>query len=176
MGPLIINGASISQVAKKTGGISRTVADLTSEPGHANEYADEFQETFNVNAETLRRYANNRLNTSDVVAAIRFADRQGDHSKRYLVVSADESTDDLEEARVVGPKHFKDLDRPVDRHVAVDWYLSRNAAVELETFVDKFADRNRGPSQAYLAKTAAKYGDSIEGDLVDKMVDWFERS
>ena len=67
-------------------------ADLTSNPGDAREYADAFQETFNTNAETLRQYANDRLNASDIVAAIRFADRQEDQSKRYLVASANEAT------------------------------------------------------------------------------------
>lgn len=172
----IISGASVSQVAKKTGGLSRTVADLTSEPGDATEYADAFQETFNTNAETLREYANDRLNASDTVAVIRFADRQGIRSKRYLVASADESTGDLEEARVVDSERFEELDRSVNQRVAIDWYLSRNAATELKTFIEKFAAPNKDPSQAYLTKTAAKYGDSIEDDLVDRMVDQFAGS
>lgn len=173
---LIIDGPSISQMAKKTGEISRTAAEVTSDAGNAEAYADEFQDTFNTNAGTLRRYANNRFNAADTVAELRFADREGDRSKRYLVATADESTGNLEEARVVDPGRFADLDRSVDRHIAADWHLSRNAAVELETFVEKFADRNEDPSQAYLAKTAAKYGDSVEGDLVNELIGRFDGS
>lgn len=169
----IISGRSVNQVAKKTGNLSRTVADLTSEPGDAREYADAFQEAFNTNTETLRKYANDRLHASDTVAAIRFTDRQGHQSKRYLVTSADEATRNLEEAQVVDHQRFEDLDRSIDQRVAIDWYLSRNAAAELETFVEKFATHNKDPSQAYMAKTGAKYGDSIEGDLVDRLINQF---
>jgi hypothetical protein len=173
---LLIDGSSIDELAKKTGGLSRTVADLTSESGHVEGYADDFQETFNANAETLRRYANDRLDVGDVAVAIRFADREGNHSERYLVALADEPTSTLEEVRIVDPERFENLDRSIDRRVAVDWYLSRNAADELETFLETFADQNRDPPHAYVAKTAAKYGDSVEGDLVDELVDRFEES
>ena len=169
----IISGKSVSQVAKKTGSLSRAVADLTSEPGEAKEYADAFQEAFNANAETLREYANDRLNATNIVAAIRFADRQERQSNRYFIASADESTRNLEEAQVVDHQHFEDLDRSIDQRIAIDWYLSRHAAAELETFVEKFANQNKDPSQAYMAKTGAKYGDSVEGNLVDRLINQF---
>lgn len=171
---VIISGASVNQVAKKTGGLSRAVAGLTSDPGDAREYADAFQETFNANAETLRQYANDRLDAGDTVTAIRFGDRQGHQSKRYLVASTDETAKDLEEAQVIDHKRFENLDQSIDQHVAVDWYLSRNAATELETFVEKFADQNKDPSQTYMAKIAVKYGDSVESDLVDRLVSRFD--
>lgn len=177
---VIIDGPSVSQVAKKagevakkTGELSRTAAELRSDPGDAEEYADAFQEAFNANAETLRRYANDRTDADDAAVAIGFADRRGGRSERYLVASADGTTGDFEEARVVGLERFEGLDRSVDRRVDVDWYLGRNAADELETFVGKFAERNADPSEGYVATIAAKYGDSVEGSLADELIERF---
>lgn len=168
----IIDGSSVGRVVEKTGELSRAAEGLRSEPGDAEEYADAFQETFEANAEALRRYANDRLDAGDAAVAIEFVDRHGGESERYLVASADDGGD-LEEVRVVAPDRFGSLDRSVDRRVALDWYLGRNAADELEAFVGEFADGNEDPSEGYVAKLAAKYGDSVEDDLADELVERF---
>lgn len=170
MATLFLNSDSVGQIAKVTGGASRKVAELTSEPGDAGAYADDFQTTFNAEANTITGYVNDRFEAEDTAMSIRFADRQGARTERYVIASADPSAVDFEEMSVVGPERFEELDRSVDRRVVVDWHLSRNAADELRTFVEKFAARGKDPSPSYVAKTAAKYGDSFEGDLFDRMV------
>lgn len=50
----LISGESVSQFAKATGGISRTVVGLTSDPGDAEWYALAFRDTFNADAKALR--------------------------------------------------------------------------------------------------------------------------
>ena len=170
MAPFNIDAGTVGQLAKATGGVSRTVAGARSEPGDAEKYADRFAAAVAEHEATLRRYANARTDAGDRTVAIRFADRNGNRPKRYVVASSDESASDIAELQVHEPDRFEALDRSVDHRLKLDWYLSRNAAAELRQFVDKFAAAGRDPSQSYVAKTAAKYGDSIEGDLFDHMV------
>lgn len=169
-----IDGDSVGKIARATGEVSRTIADATSEPGEAEAYADEFQAAFEGHAGTLELYLSDRFDAEDTAMAIRFADRRGGRAERYAVASADGSSSDFAELRVVGPERFESLERSVDRRVDVDWHLSRNAADELRTFVDKFAARDKDPSSSYVAKTAAKYGDSVDDDLFDSVVARFE--
>lgn len=171
---LLIGGDSISQIAKATGGASRKVVDLTTDPGDAETYADEFQAAFNAEATTIRGYVNDRFEAEETVMSIRFADREGGRVERYVIATVDGVADDFDEMRVVTPARFEDLDRSVDRRVVIDWHLSRNAAAELRTFVDTFAARDDDPSPSYVAKIAATYGDSFEGDLFDRMVARYE--
>lgn len=171
---LLIGGDSIGKLAKATGGASRTVADLTTDAGDAEAYADAFQATFNAEADTIRRYVNDRFDADETVMAIRFADREGGHSERYVLADVEGSATDFEEMRAVAPDRFDELDRSVDRRVVIDWHLSRNAADELRAFVDRFATAGEDPSPSYVAKTAATYGDSFEGDLFAKLVDRYE--
>lgn len=171
---LLIGGDSIGQIAKATGGASRKVADLTTDPGDAETYADAFQASFNAEADTIREYVNDRFDAEETVMSIRFADRGGARTRRYVIATVDRSGDDFEEMCVVAPERFEDLDRSVDRRVAIDWHLSRDAAAELRTFLDRFAATGADPSPSYVAKTAARYGDSFEGDLFDRMVARYE--
>lgn len=165
----LINTETVGQLARATGGVSRSMAKARTEPGDAGRYADAFGATVDEHAATLRRYANDRADPGDRVVAVRFADRNGNRPKRYVVASSGPSGD-VDELLVLEPERFAELDRAVDHRLKLDWYLSRNAADELRRFVEKFAEDGRDPSQSYVAKTASKYGDSVEGDLFDAMV------
>lgn len=173
------SGATVGKsIAKIPGGIARSVAGATTEPGNVQEYANAFQETFDRNADALLRYANDRLGSDPgtTTVAVQFTDRLGNDAVRYLTAETDEATDDLTDARVVGPGRFSEMDRTVDERVRAGWYLSRNAAAELRTFVRKYATSNRDPPKSYVAKTTAKYGDSLDDELVDRAVDAVLRS
>lgn len=169
-----IDGDSAGKIAKATGEVSRTIADATSEPGDAEAYADEFRAAFEAHAGTMKLYLSDRFDAEETAIAIRFSDRRGGRAERYAIASANVSSGDFEELMVVGPERFESLERTVDRRVALDWHLSRNAADELRTFVEEFAARDRDPTSAYVAKTAAKYGDSVDDDLFDSVVARFE--
>lgn len=169
----LFNTDAVGQLARATGGASRKVAESKTEPGDAGRYADAFGAAVDEHAATLRRYVNDRADPGDRVVAVRFADRNGTRTERYVVASAG-SSGDVDELRVLDPGGFEELDRGVDHRLELDWYLSRNAADELRRFVEEFAEDGRDPSQSYVAKTAAKYGDSVEGDLFDAMVARFD--
>lgn len=170
MAPFDYDAGSVRQLAKATGGVSRTVAGATSDPGDAEDYADAFAAALAENEATLRRYVNARTDAGDWTVAIRFADRKGNLPRRFVVATAGASGNDIAELQVLEPPEFEALDRPVTHRLRLDWYLSRNAAAELRRFVDEFVEADRDPSQSYVAKTAAKYGDSVEGDLFEEMV------
>ena len=169
MAPFGIDGETVGQLAKTTGGVSRSVAAARTDPGDANEYADRFAAALAEHEAALRRYANARTDAGDRTVALQFADRKGNHPRRYVVADGT-STGDIAALRVLEPADFEGLDRSVTHRLRLDWYLSRNAADELRRFVEEFAEAGRDPSQSYVTKTAAKYGDSVEGDLFDRMV------
>lgn len=173
------SGESIGKsLARASGGITRSVAGATSESGNVQEYADSFQEAFDRNADVLLGYANDRLGVEPgtTTVAVEFSDRRGNDAVRYLAAETGGSADPLTDARVVGPDRFAEMDRTVDERVGADWYLSRHAADELRTFVRQYAGRSRDPPKSYVAKTAAKYGDSLDDELVDRAVDALLRS
>lgn len=170
MAPFDIDAGTLEGIANATGGASRTVAAARTDPGDAGAYADAFAAALAEHEATLRRYANARTDAGDRAVAIRFADREGNRPRRFLVATAGASTDDVAELRVLEPEAFEALDRPVTHRLRLDWYPSRNAAAELRRFVDEFAAAGRDPERSYVATTAAKYGDSVEGDLFDELV------
>lgn len=173
------SGESLGKsLAKVPGGISRSVSEATTDPGNVEEYADAFQEVFDRNADVLLRYANDRLggDPGTTTVAFEFTDRQGNDAVRYLAAEGGRGAGDLADARVVGPERFAEMDRPVDERVGADWYLSRHAAGELRTFVREYAEPDRDPPKSYVAKKAAKYGDSLDDELVDRAVDALLRS
>jgi hypothetical protein len=172
------SGASLGKsLAKATGEVARSVDDATTDPGNVREYADAFQAAFDRQADVLRRYANDRIDDPGATTvAVGFTDRQGNDAVRYLAAESAPGTDVLTDLRVVGPERFAEMDRAVDERVDADWYLSRHAADELRAFVDEYARRDRDPPRSYVAKTAAKYGDSVDDELVDRAVDALLRS
>ena len=174
MAPFGIDSETVEGIAKATGGASRKVAAARSEPGDARAYADEFAAALAEHEATLRRYVDARTDAADRTVAIRFADRNGNRPTRYVVAEAGESGNEIGDLQVLDPGGFEALDRSVDHRLELDWYLSRNAADELRRFVEEFAEADRDPSGSYVATTAAKYGDSVEGELFDRVVARFE--
>lgn len=159
-------------------GITRSVVDMTTEPGHVQEYADAFQKTFNQNTDTLLRYANDwlRADHRTIVVALRFTDRHENEALRFLIAQGDEAAGDWTAARIVGPERFYKMDQTIDRHVSADWYLSRNATAELQTFIQQYARPTKEPPERYIDKIAAKYSNSRNSDLIDGLVNGATRS
>lgn len=144
-----------------------TVSDIFSGDSDtsAEAYADDFQETFNENNTTLEDYASERVDATEKydVYRLEFHDRDGNEVTRYLVSNG--SDGEFSNARVVDQSTFDDLNRSVDYTIEADWYVSRNAADELATFVDEYAEPNKNVTTTYYAKKKAQYGDGLESDL-----------
>jgi len=75
---------------------------------------------------------------------------------RYVVANA--SNGNWSNSRVLTPSEFNATNRTQDQYVSLDWYQSRNAAPELEAFVEEYAEPNENLSTGYRAKLLAKYG------------------
>lgn len=141
-----------------TSWVARQKAALGDDPGNATRYANEFQSEFNTQNATIEAYASARLNASAAhdVYRLNFTDREGNVVTRYLV--SDVRNGSWQNVRVVTPTRFQQLNRSVDHWVAFDWYQSRNAASELDQFVDEYARPNRDLTKGYRASMLAKYG------------------
>ncbi len=146
-------------VAEQTGGFSRWYAStFGDDEGNATEYANSFAEEFNRENETIEAFANQRLEADDQhdVFAVYFHDQEGNNVTRYVVANA--SNGNWSNARVLTPSEFNATNRTQDQYVTLDWYQSRNAAPELEVFVEEYAEPNENLSTGYRAKLLAKYG------------------
>lgn len=133
--------------------------------GDASEHAADFQTEFNTHNESTTAWVNDHVDADsdrDVFELV-FADRDGNSATVYLV--ADVTDGDYANARVVDQETFDGLNRTVDHTVEADWFLSRHAASEFETFHSDFVDEDENLTRTYKAKMVSKYGDSVESDL-----------
>jgi len=145
-----------SVVAEATSWAARTKAKVFNDnAGNATKYASEFTDSFNEQNETIQSYANARLDaTADYdVFAVHFHDRSEGNVTRYVV--ADVSNGNYSNTRAVSELP---MNRGVDHHVSLDWYQSKHASDELESFVDDYAAKEKDVSAGYRAKMLAKYG------------------
>jgi len=146
-------------IASGTSGFSRWYAStFGDDDGNATEYAEDFAEAYNAENETIEAYANERLEADDNhdVFAVHFHDRDGNNVTRYVVANA--SNGNWSNSRVLTPTEFNETNRTQDQSVSLDWYQSRNAAPELEAFVEEYAEPKENLSTGYRAKMLAKYG------------------
>ncbi|WP_324662406.1 hypothetical protein [Haloarcula sediminis] len=148
-----------TQIAEATGSISRWAEARTGDDdADANEHAREFAREYNAHNETIEAYANDRLtaDTDHDVFALNFTDRDDGNATVYLVSTV--SDGNYTESEVLDEAAFDKRNRTVDQTVSFDWYQSRNAEDELETFVDDYAEPNEDITNSYRAKMLAKYG------------------
>ena len=138
---------------------------LGDEGADAATYVADIQSTFNESNATIGAYASERLpaDTGHDVARIYVHDEDGGNETLYLV--SDVENESWTNARLVDQASFEDLNRSVDFWVSMDWFVSKHAADELETFVDDYADENRNLSRSYQLRKISKYGSGIKSDL-----------
>lgn len=152
---------AIRAVADATN-FDRQVAKYLGDDGNADQHASEFADEFNTNNQTILAYTNERLNASTSYDVIRleFHDQSGNEAVRYLVATVNTTTAEYETAQVVA-----NTSRPVDHTVSADWYVSRNAAPELETFIAEYAEPGENVTTGYRLNMLRKYGSGINGTL-----------
>jgi len=145
-------------IADATSGPSRTYAAYLGDEANASTYAEEFTATFNEHNESLEAFASERLtaDTNHDVFAVHFHDREEGNVTRYVV--SDVENGSWTNARVLTPAEFDATNRTADQWVSLDWYQSRAAGDELETFVDEHAEPNEDLSPGDKAVYLAKYG------------------
>jgi len=145
-------------VAGATSGASRTYAAYLGDEANATTYAEDFTTAFNEHNESLEAFASERLtaDTNHDVFAVHFHDREDGNVTRYVVSDVDNGS--WTNARVLTPTEFDATNRTADQWVSLDWYQSRAAGDELETFVDEHAEPNEDLSPGDKAAYLAKYG------------------
>jgi len=157
-------------LADQTSGLARTIASLGDMVGEdegqtASVYADDFRETFNANNRTLEAYANQRVTaTTDYdVYNVTFQDKDGGAATVYVVATVQDGN--FTQAEALTPSEFEARNRTVDHTITADWYVSRNAAAELEAFVVEYAEPNDDVSPTYAAQKKATYGSGLNSTL-----------
>lgn len=162
--------AAAEKIAATTSFMARQAATLgeffgEDESGSASEYATDFQRTFNSNNGTLESYVNQRVtaDTGHDVYRVYFNDKEGGNVTRYVVSTVENGN--FTNARMVNQTTFDSLNRSVDYTVRADWYVSRNAADELDAFITEYAEPNKDLTSSYVAKKKAKYGSGLESGL-----------
>lgn len=157
-------------LADQTSGIARRFAQLgeyigDNEQRNASLYADDFREAFNDDAGDLAAYASERVtpSTSYDVYRVNFSDRDGGSATVFVVATVSNGT--FTDAEALTPSAFEQRNRTVDHTVTADWYVSRNAADELEAFVADYASPDKNVSASYYAKMKAQYGSGLESTL-----------
>jgi len=145
-------------VAGATSGASRTYAAYLGEEANASTYAADFSTAFNEHNASLEAFASERLtaDTNHDVFAVHFHDREDGNVTRYVV--SDVENGSWTNARVLTPAEFDATNRTADQWVSLDWYQSRAAGDELETFVEEHAEPNKDLSPGDKASYLAKYG------------------
>lgn len=153
-------------LAKATGGVSRYWAAYVADgdAADAETYAEDFTSTFNANNETIAQYANQRLtaDTDHDVFAVYFHDREDGNVTRYVV--SDVENGSWSNVTVLTPDEFDDRNRTSDHYVSLDWYQSRNADAEVETFVEEYAEDETDLSATYKGELLGTYG-APESDM-----------
>ncbi len=135
-----------------------TYAAYLGDEANATTYAEDFTNTFNEHNASLETFVSERLtaDTNHDVFAVYFHDREDGNVTRYVV--SDVENGSWTNARVLTPAEFDATNRTVDQWVSLDWYQSRAAGDELETFVDEHAEPNEDFSPGDKAAYLAKYG------------------
>jgi hypothetical protein len=154
-------GIDIARAAARATSLpDRLYTQLVGDEGNASKHAQDFQDEFNQNNDTIQAYSNKRINasTSLDVLELTFTDEAGNQATVYLAATV--SNESYQNMRVVD-----NTSRTVDESITADWYLSRNAASELEAFVADFAEPDRDLTQTYKAKMIAKYASDVNGTL-----------
>lgn len=158
------------RAASATGWVARATADLPlvgdSETGNATTYADAFQESFNSQNETIQRYANQRLDATSGYDVFRvyFHDKSGHNVSRVVVAEVNDGN--WSQARVVDPGTFQgEMNRNVDYEIHADWYVSRHAADELDSFVAEYASENETIPRSKKVSLVAEYGSGLESEM-----------
>lgn len=154
-------GRSVAEtVTEVTSAAARTFTAVTTDAGEADQYANQTAEVLTANNVTLETYANARLNASTDydVFAVEFTDRSGETATWYVLA-------DVVNGSYTDLQMVESTDRTVDETVELGWYASRNAAGELETFLEAFASQDRDVSTTYRAELLARYGGDITSTL-----------
>lgn len=137
--------------------VSRWVSTATglSDPIDASTAADDLQAVGNDHAAQVQAYANDRVNASTSYDVFEIEFRiDGDTATRY--VTADVVNGSYENASVDAS-----TDRPVDESCTLEGAAARNAADELESFVENYVEPDRDVDRRLFSEIAAEYGGSI---------------
>jgi hypothetical protein len=145
-------------LAGATSGLSRTYAAYVGDEANASTYAADFEAAFNEHNGSLEAFANERLtaDTNHDVFVLHFHDRSDGNVSRYVV--SDVENGSWTNARVLNQSEFEATNRTADQWISLDWYQSRAAGDELETFVDEHAEPNEDLTTGDRAALLAKYG------------------
>lgn len=136
------------------------------EEADAAEYGERLQTEFNQNSGVLMNWTNSRTTAStdmDVVR-LKLTDKSGNTAYWFVVADVNSTTGNYTNERMMNATEFRDLDRDVDTTYRLSPYASRNAAAELETFVDEYAEPGENVTQSYLAHLAGEYKGEVEGE------------
>jgi len=158
-------------IAARTGGLAKWVASLSAETdddANATTYADDLRSELNQESDDLQAYANAQFDASTDHDVFRICTHDQDEGAAMLYLVANASDGTWNNTRAVTSSEFSQLNRSVDANVSLDWYASRNADEEVDTFVDKFADGDepKNITRTYRAKKAGQYGESVTTGLL----------
>ena len=121
----------------------------------ASEAADDVTETFNANNRTIESYVNAHATASTSADVLELTFDIGDEqATRYLV--ADVNGPDYEHARIV-----TETTRSPDESCTLDQQAADNAAAELETFIDEYADPDKNVSAGYESDLTSQYAGEV---------------
>lgn len=138
----------------------------------AETMANDTTETFNQHSGTLVEWANtrdvagwmahhsDRSNGVDVVE-VTFTDAEDNEAVRYVVADYNATSDEYDSVEMT-----TSTDYAVDSTVTLESRPSENAAGELETFVEEYAEPNDDPPRSYMRSQAAKYYGDVESPLI----------
>jgi|GEM_PF-1006998 len=139
---------------------------VTGTDGQATEYADSVEERLHGSNESIRAYINERVSASADYDAFRvyFHDRDGNNVTRFVVATVDNGSY-ASGPRMLTPAEFEDTGRTADHWVSLDWYASRHAADELDSFVTEFVTPGENVSRSTQARLLSQYRGSITSSL-----------
>lgn len=140
-----------------TGWINARWNYVSGEQVTASEACGDLQETFNDNNQTIQSYVNERTNASSDADVLKLTCAPRDEETETVYLTADVTANDTyANASVVDS-----TDRTVDADCHLEEDAAVNAADELQTFVDEFAEPNEDLSADFRKRLAAQYAGDV---------------
>lgn len=144
---------------------SRVTRSITSKTGLSDDIsaetaADDLQEVANDNIAGLQSYANDRVNAGtdyDVLELELTID--GETATRYA--TADVVNGSYENTSVVDS-----TDRSVDQSCTFEGAAARNAADELQSFIDNYVEPDKDVSEGLVSRITTEYGGKIDCSFI----------
>lgn len=135
------------------GAVRGEIARKFGEPADrdAAQAADDLQAEYNASSDTLEAWVNARTEATTAENVLELElDIDDGETTIYLVADVNDS--DYENSSIVDS-----TDREVDERCELEDAAARNAADELETFVDEFAEDDEDVSTAFLSRLERQY-------------------